>query len=89
MKVFYVASIGGMRLRLQELPDKDKHVYKFRAKQLVKDDWQDINGVLHDQGLPYMPEIIWIKLIIRHYNDLLVGYFGIEKTRELVAQKYY
>ena len=77
-----------MRLRLQELQDKDKHVCKLRAEQLVKD-WQDINGVLHYQGLPYVPEIIRIELISRHHNNPLAGHFGIEKTRDLIARKYY
>ena len=36
-----------------------------------------------------MPEIIWTKLISRHHNNLLAGHFYIEKTHELVAQKYY
>ena len=28
-------------------------------------------------------------MINRHHNDLLIGYFGIDKTRELVGQKYH
>ena len=28
-------------------------------------------------------------LISKYYDDLLVGHFGIEKTRNLVAKKYY
>ena len=36
-----------------------------------------------------MPEIIGTELISRHYDDPLASHFGIEKTRELVAQKYY
>ena len=77
-----------MRLRLQELQDGDKHACKLRARQLAKD-WQVINGVLHYQGLPYVPEIIRAELISRHHDDPLAGHFGIEKTRELVARKYY
>ena len=77
-----------MRLRLQELQSKDKQAWKLRAKQPVKD-WQDIKGVLHYQGLPYIPEIIRTKLISRHHNNPLADHFGIEKIRELVARKYY
>ena len=84
----YKASISGMRLRLQELQSEDKQAQKLRAEQSVKD-WQDIEGVLHYQSLPYVPEIIWTELISRHHNDPLAGHFGIEKTRELVARKYY
>ena len=84
----YKASIGGMRLRLQELQSEDKQARKLRAEQPVKD-WQDIKGVLHHQGLPYVPEIIRTELISRHHDNPLAGHFGIEKTRELVVQKYY
>ena len=45
--------------------------------------------MLHYQGLPYVPEIIQIELISKHHDNLLVGYFGIEKTCEFIAQKYY
>ena len=85
----YKASIGGMRLRLQELQGEDKQARKLRAEQPVKDGWQDIDGMLHHQGLPYVPEIIRTELISRHHDDPLAGHFGIEKTRELVARKYY
>lgn len=30
-----------------------------------------------------------IEVICRHHNDLVVDHFGIDKTRELVTQKYY
>ncbi len=36
-----------------------------------------------------MPEIIKTKLISRHHDEPLAGHFRINKTRELVAQKYY
>ena len=77
-----------MRLRLQELQDEDEHARKLRAAQLAKD-WQDIDGVLHYQGLPYVPEIIQTELISRHHDDPLAGHFGIEKTQELLSRKYY
>ena len=77
-----------MRLRLQELQSKDKQVRKFRAEQPVKD-WQDIEDVLHHQGLPYFSEIIRTELISRHHDNLIAGHFSIKKTREFVAQKYY
>ncbi len=51
--------------------------------------WEDIDWVLHHQGLPYVPKIIRTELISRHHDDLLAGHFGIEKTRELVVWKYY
>ena len=84
----YIVSIGGMRLRLQKLQNKDKHARKLRVRQLVKDK-QDIDDVLHYQGLPYVPEIIQTELISRHHDDPLVGHFGIKKIRELIVWKYY
>ena len=84
----YKASISGIRLRLQELQSEDKQARKLKAEQPVKD-WQDIEGVLHHQGLPYVPEIIRTELISRHHDDPLAGHFSIEKTQELVARKYY
>ena len=87
-KSLYIVSIGGMRLRLQELQDGNEHACKLRAGQLAKD-WQNIDGVLHHQGLPYVSEIIRAEFISRHHDDPLAGHFGIKKTCELVAQKYY
>ena len=52
-------------------------------------DWQDIEDILHYQSFFYVLKIIRIELISRHYNNLLAGYFGIKKIRELIAQKYY
>ena len=77
-----------MRLRLHELQAEDEHARKLRSEQLAKD-WQDIDGVLHHQGLPYVPEIIRTELISRHHDDPLASHFGIEKTRELLSRKYY
>ena len=45
--------------------------------------------MLHHQGLPFVPEAIRMELISRHHDDPLAGHFGIEKTRELLARKYY
>ena len=74
-----------MRLRLQELQDKDKQAQKLKAEQPVKDGWEDINSVLYHQGLLYIPEIIRTELISRYHDNPLAGYFGIDKTREFVA----
>ena len=76
-----------MRLRLHELQAKDEKTRKTRAENL--EDWDNINSILHYQGLLYVPEIIQIELISRHRNDPLAGHFGIKKTRELIARKYY
>ena len=36
-----------------------------------------------------MLEIIRFEMITHHHNNLLVGHFGIDKTKELVDRKYY
>ena len=76
-----------MRLRLQELQEEDAQAQKIRAEK--REGWEDSEGVLHHQGLPYVPELIRTELISRHHDDPLAGHFGIEKTLELVARKYY
>lgn len=78
-----------MSLRLQKFQDEDEQAWKLRAEQSGKDNWKDIKGALHYQNLLYILEIIRIELISKHHVDPLVGHFSIEKTQELVAQKYY
>lgn len=36
-----------------------------------------------------MPKIIYFKPICKYYNDLLTGYFRIDKTQELIGRKDY
>ena len=74
-----------MRLRLQELQEVDLKTQKLRQK----DGYQEIDGVLHYQGLSFLPKAIRMELINRHDDDPLAGHFGIEKTHELLARKYY
>ena len=76
-----------MRLRLYTLQDKDKQAWKIRAEH--SEGWNNINRVLHHQGLLYITEIIQTKLISRYQTNLLADHFHIEKTCEFVAQKYY
>ena len=83
----YKASIGGMRLRLAELQKSDEKARKIKAKGL--DRYKDVDGVLHHQGLPFVPEIIRTELISRHHDDSLASHFGINKTRKLIGRKYY
>ena len=76
-----------MKLRLHKLKAKEKQARKTRAEH--SEGWDNIDNVLHYQGLSYVPKIIRTELISRHHNNLLAGHFGIEKTRKLIAQKYY
>lgn len=45
--------------------------------------------MLHGEWLLYLPEIIRTKLIKKHHDNPLAGYFGFKKTWELVARNYY
>ena len=81
--------MGGIRLPLSELKAEDQLAGKIR-EQSLKNGWEkDADGVLHHQGLPYVPEVIKMEIISRHSNNPLTGHFGIDKTRELIARKYY
>lgn len=55
----------------------------------LKEGWEEIEGVLLHQSLPYVPAIIWTELISRHHDNLLATYFGIQKTRDLIAQNHH
>ncbi len=77
-----------MRMRLPELQDNDKEAKKLRSERL-SESWEDIKQMLYYQGLSYVPKVIRSELISRHHNDALVGHFGIKKTQELIARKYY
>ena len=77
-----------MRLRLPDLQSDDNQARKLRFADLPKE-WKDIKEMLQYGGLFYIPEIIWLELISQYYNNPLVGHFGIDKTQELIARKYY
>ena len=68
-----------MRLRLVELQAENGQAWKIRAEKLGGN-WEDSDGILHHQGLPYISEIIRTELISRHHDDPLAGHFVIEKT---------
>ena len=82
------ASIKDMNLQFPELQDNDKKAKVLRAAGLPEG-WKKVKGVLQYRGLPYFPEIIRFEMISHHYNDPLVGHFGIDKIRKLVGRKYY
>ena len=77
-----------MRLRLPDLQGNDNQARKLRAAKLPEE-WEDIKGVLQYGGLPYIPEIIRSEFISRYHDNSLAGHFGIDKTRKLIAMKYY
>ncbi len=55
----------------------------------LSEGWEDIEQVLYYQGFLYVPKVIRSELISRHHDNPFAGHFGIEKTRELIARKYY
>ena len=71
-----------------ELQAEDSQAEKIGAEKLCRN-WKDFDGILHHQGLSYVSEIIKTELISRHHDVPLTSHFGLEKTRELVARKYY
>ncbi len=75
-------------MRLLQLQDDNKGAMKLRSKRLPEG-WEDIEQVLHYQGFLYVPKVIRSELISKHHDNSLVGHFGIEKTRLLIARKYY
>ena len=85
----YFTNIGGMRLQLLKLQNKDEEAKLFRGSAGLPEGWEDVKGVLRYQRLPYVPAIIRSEVISHHYNDPLIGHFGIDKTKELGSRKYY
>ena len=85
----YIANIGGITLQFSELQENNEEARLFRGFAGFSKDWEDIEGVLQYQELPYIPAIICSKVISRHHDDPLARHFDIDKTRELVGRKYY
>ena len=83
----YKASIGSIRLRLQELQKANCEVRE--VKQQKADGYKKVNKIFYYQDLPFVPKAIQTKLIIRQHNNPLAGHFVIKKTRKLLARKYY
>ena len=76
-----------MRLGLAELQESDKEARKIRAEGL--NGYEELDRVLYHQELPFVSEAIWIEIISRNYDNPLAGHFSINKTKDLIDQKYY
>ncbi len=76
-------------MKLPELQDDDKEAKKLRSEQVLPEGWENIEQVLYYQGLPYVPKVIRSELISRHHDNPFADHFGIVKTQELIARKYY
>lgn len=68
-----------MRRRLSELQNDDKDAKKLRSEGLPEG-WENFEEVFYYQGLLYVPKVIHLELINKHYNNSLAGYFSIEST---------
>ena len=77
-----------MRLRLSELQESDDEAQKIRAEGL-KNGYEEVEGILHHQGLFFVPGSIRTELISRHHDDPLAEHFGIHKIKDLISRKYY
>lgn len=73
-----------MRLRLAKLLELEEEAQKIRAKMLKKD-FKKEDKVLQHQKLPFLLDVIKIKLINRLHNNLLVDNFSIDKIKELIS----
>ena len=60
----------------------------MRAKRL-KNNYKEVDGVLHYQKLFFVPKAIQTEFINQHYNNSLAGHFNIDKTKDFVSWEYY
>ena len=58
-------------------------------RQQGREGYEEVDGILHYQSLPFVPEAIQTEVINRHHNDPLAGHFSIQKTREVLAREYF
>ena len=77
-----------MHLRLLELQESDDKAQKIRPEGL-KNSYEEVDGILHHQGLLFVLEATRTELVSRHHDDPLAGHFGIDKTKDVVSRKYY
>ena len=87
-KNFYTTNIGEIKLKQAKLQKSNIEALKTRAERLKKG-WKNVDKMLYYQRLLVMPKIFWTKFISRHHDNSLTEYFGTNKTRKLVSQKYY
>lgn len=87
-EALYVATIWARQLRLPKLQNNNVKAEKIQSKDLLEG-WKDVEGVLHHQGLLYIPKIISSEMTSGYQNDLSADHFGINKTRELIVRKYF
>lgn len=50
---------------------------------------KDTDRMLYQKDSLYIPKVIRTEPINKYHNNLLAGHFKIDKTQELITQKYY
>ena len=48
---------------MSELQELDPEAQELKSKKQLPDGWEDINRVLHHQGLPFVHKVIQTELI--------------------------
>ena len=76
-----------MSLRLQKLQDANSKAQELRQQKA--NGYKKIDEIVYHQSLLFASKAIQKKLISHYHNKSLANHFGIEKTFELLAQKYY
>lgn len=54
---------------------------EFKNKDLSKN-WKNIKSIFQHQGLFYVLEIIYSKIISQYHNNLIIRHFKINKTKK-------
>ena len=75
-------------MRFTKLLDNNKEAKKLRSERLLEG-WENIKQVLYYDSFLYISKVIRLKLISKHHDNPLASHFGIKKTWELIAGKYY
>lgn len=86
-KKIYNINIRGMRLRLLQMLEDDLETKGF--KKNLPEYWDDMKTVLYFHIFLYVSDITHSTIINCHYNDILLNFFQIEKTRKLLNKKYF
>lgn len=60
----------------------------MKSKRLLEG-LKDIGEMLYYQSFLYILKVIYSNLISKYHDNFFISYFGIEKTQELIAIKYY
>ena len=74
-----------MKIQLPKLQDNTKEVSLNRLSKGQK----NIKNILYYKNLLCILKIIYLELISKYYDNLLVNHFEIKKIQMLIIRKYY